>query len=564
MVLSLGGMYGPSWVAHVRHSADPCEFNDDALAQVWPLERYAREPAFEDDAIATYYLTAFHPWAYRGLYAAAARVVEPVAFSKVLPYGLWAVTAILVAVTAWRLAGWSGAWLAMALFFSADTYLAHVVGGLPRGFAFPVTAGAIAACVLGRVGWLCVCVVVGAMFYPSSAVGPGVMLAGWMLLPGRWVGRGEGVMGGWRRRWGLTAGVAGLCVVMVLPQWWGGRAYGRMLGPGDAGVYPEWGPDGRWSRNVEAAGFRRPGWQVVDQAASALDTTGKRWSRGAWSWFGQPVGKSEISRRDVLMYGALMLAAAGMVGWGRRDEGDVRLSVAAGSALGAFGLAGLCEPYLFFPVRQIVFAGPVLTTLGLAAGASRLGERLAGLASRGRGVIRAAVVLGTAGVVLLAMGGRGNPYAGLTGAVEAGDPVLAGCAALPAGTVIAAWPSGMAEVIPYVCRRSVLVSYETHQVFHEKFTLEMRRRTEALIEAYFAMDVGPLRRLRDEFGVDVLLVDRFDYQERPSYFAPFDAMIERVTENFDVSRNEVLRQAKWAEAFSTGRYVALDLRKLEP
>ena len=42
------------------------------------------------------------------------------------------------------------------------------------------------------------------------------------------------------------------------------------------------------------------------------------------------------------------------------------------------------------------------------------------------------------------------------------------------------------DSVPYVSRRRALVTGETYQAFHDRYTLEMRRRTNAVIDAYFA------------------------------------------------------------------------------
>ena len=49
---------------------------------------------------------------------------------------------------------------------------------------------------------------------------------------------------------------------------------------------------------------------------------------------------------------------------------------------------------------------------------------------------------------------------------------------------------------------------------------------DALVDAYLARSVEPLVRLRDEFGVTHLLVEKRHFDGHPpSYFAPFEARI---------------------------------------
>jgi hypothetical protein len=127
--------------------------------------------------------------------------------------------------------------------------------------------------------------------------------------------------------------------------------------------------------------------------------------------------------------------------------------------------------------------------------------------------------------------------------------------------MIAGWPGDVVDNIPYVAARKILIGYETHLVFHRLDAEEMRRRLGALIDAYFASDVAPLRRLRDGLGATHLLVDRDHYtRARPLHFVPFDALVE-ATER----RNgppAALAQAERAAIYDDGRFFLLDLRKL--
>jgi hypothetical protein len=90
----------------------------------------------------------------------------------------------------------------------------------------------------------------------------------------------------------------------------------------------------------------------------------------------------------------------------------------------------------------------------------------------------------------------------------------------------------------------------------------MRRRMQALIDAYFANDAVPLRRLREEFGVTHLLVDREHYgRHPPRYFEPFDAMIAAAIGKLR-AEPETLRQAPAAEVFEAGSFLLLDLSRV--
>ncbi|MDB5297917.1 MAG: putative rane protein, partial [Phycisphaerales bacterium] len=109
VLLGLVAFFAPVYARHVRLSADPGVFNDDARQQVWPLLRYYDDRLFPTDAIADYYLACL-PAGYRWLYAGLAQAADPRAVSKWLPYVLLAVTVWCAARAARRLRGPAAGW----------------------------------------------------------------------------------------------------------------------------------------------------------------------------------------------------------------------------------------------------------------------------------------------------------------------------------------------------------------------------------------------------------------------------------------------------------------------
>lgn len=162
--------------------------------------------------------------------------------------------------------------------------------------------------------------------------------------------------------------------------------------------------------------------------------------------------------------------------------------------------------------------------------------------------------------LLVCLGKGGSPTSGLLVDLRESGPVYARLARLPKDALIAGWPSGIVDDVPYAARRAVLVNYESHQAFHTHYTLEMRRRTNAVIAAYFATSPAPLEALRDDYGVTHMLVDLGHFRgQAPRYFKPFDTMIERAIAQPTASY-ELPRQAEHGEPLGDGRHVLIDLR----
>jgi hypothetical protein len=94
----------------------------------------------------------------------------------------------------------------------------------------------------------------------------------------------------------------------------------------------------------------------------------------------------------------------------------------------------------------------------------------------------------------------------------------------------------------------------------------MRKRMDALFEAYLSTDAAPLYRLRQGFGVTHLLVETRDFTDPkhpPEYFAPWTSRIApRLAEikGKEYLMNSSLHQK--AALFNQNGLILLDLAKL--
>lgn len=120
--------------------------------------------------------------------------------------------------------------------------------------------------------------------------------------------------------------------------------------------------------------------------------------------------------------------------------------------------------------------------------------------------------------------------------------------------------------IPLFAKRRILISYETSLVwwkgFNEKVVLP---RTKAVCLAYFASSDSPLRKLRNEFDVDYLLVSKKDLKgtEYPKgyMFTPFNDIGQKL---FIENKGSFFLEnpPKEAIAFEDSTYFLIDLNKL--
>jgi hypothetical protein len=165
--------------------------------------------------------------------------------------------------------------------------------------------------------------------------------------------------------------------------------------------------------------------------------------------------------------------------------------------------------------------------------------------------------------LVLVFGSRTPGQAGITIDVPLEmRPLYEQIARLPPSSLIAGWPDDAVDDIPYLTGRRILVGFEIHQALHKSYADEMRRRVQALIDAYFAENPAPLRRLKADFGVTHLLVDREHYGPRPPrYFKPFDEMIAKAAGAMH-GQPETLRQVPSCGIMEVGPFVLLDLDRI--
>ncbi len=294
--------------------------------------------------------------------------------------------------------------------------------------------------------------------------------------------------------------------------------YGERLGPGDVAEYPESGIGGRYGHRDQVVFL-----SLLPALADAFGLTLQSQQR-AWipSLRSEVYGGRRFGTPDQVSFVfvvALFGAVIG-VGWFRAacyDPAARRLLCLLFAGCIGTVSATVFAPYVFQSERYLIYSVPVFTVIALPAATKAL------FALHERALVRCTAVLLMTAACLLLLGGRGGGDAGLNINLTRNRAIYEYISLLPEDVVLAGWPTGVIENLPYLCRRKVLITREIHNTLHKGYVNEMRRLISALIDAYFAADSSPLLRLRDEFGVTHLLVDLSNFGSRPpSYFAPFD------------------------------------------
>jgi hypothetical protein len=551
----LAYLHSRAFRAHITSASDPLRFNDDVRQQVYPFFRYSQPEQFPNDYLGTYFLDCM-PLGYRAIYTTAALAWDAEALSKSMPYLLMLITVGAVAVASARIGSRWTALASASIVLGGTWFISRMTGGLPRSFASPFLALGVLLLALGRLRLLAALVPLTAGFYPAAAAPLGLTLVFSVLfLPA--ADRGDVEQWSLRRRLALVAGSGALTVALLMPTVILSNKYGAAITPSMLKEYPEAGPGGRYipedrapfppffPASIDAArtGFSEPGGEpFVKPLAEWLD-------------------KDRIPQRravvEDLLFLAILLGGASLA---RHNVAARRIMLLGGAAFAGYLVSRFVAPYLYLPARYLQYPLPVLAVTLLPAGAAEI-TRL--LPENLRQRARPAILAATAVLLLLLLGTRGSDNAGLT-VRHHKDRVSDAMAALPKGAVLAGFPGGPIENVPYSLRRQAFLTFELHQAFHTAFVDETRRRMRALVDAYFATSTEPLIRLRDEFGVTYLLVQKSHLKgSPPKYHAPYQRWIEDAQRRAAGKEFVALQLAEGHAQYADNNYAIIDLRQIE-
>lgn len=243
-----------------------------------------------------------------------------------------------------------------------------------------------------------------------------------------------------------------------------------------------------------------------------------------------------------------------------KQGGAARRSLALPFAgLTGYVLATVFTPYLYVPQRYIAYTLPLFIVVLLPAS----GAALAGVLWPARRApwTRVVGVLLTAGASLVLLGGRGDPSAGYSVVLNPETKMYEFVRSLPKDALIAGWPGGVIDNVPYVCRRRAFMTRENHLTFQKGYVLEMRRRIHALMIALFSDDARGLLELRDTFDVTHLIVEAEYLSKPPPYFVPFDIEVGGIWQEGHLRGFAVETALAKAAVFSEGTLTVLDLSK---
>lgn len=547
--------YGATVYGSALGALDPELMSDDVRIVHIHFFNWMDPSLFANDILGKYHSDGTGEL-FRALFYVAAKLWDPYTFTKLPPYLLYAVTLLGLAVAAHRLGGRTAAFIVVTLCLGASMMLGRMVGLLPRAFAYPILAWMAVALTHGRVRLLACLTVIGAGLYPVLTVIGGLALAVVLLLqPAE--DRGEAANWKLKKRLLWVAGTALAGALVMLPFTLRMAQYGETITPALIADYPEAGPGGRQD-SVTRPPFAPLSKSWAATAKQSVLASGPRLVPLA----GEAVENDSELREtlfDWLTFGTVMGCALLGLGRNRAMRGLAVLALAIGVG---YLLANAVTPRLVVPPRYTLYGVPIVTVLALSAAPSGLMSVLP-KTSRIWSYLRGYGAFALGALLLALVGGKGAVNVGLRRYNTHSDrPLLSAVADLPPSSLIAGWPEGILETLPILSRRTPFLTRELHVPYHTSMTLQMRDRMKALILAYYATDVAPLRRLRDEFGVTHLLVEPSRYVKPSRYFAPFRPDITRAFQQGSERGFAVDRLRDSAAIYGDGKYYVLELSRL--
>jgi hypothetical protein len=550
-------LYAGTWTAHATRVFKKSILSDDMRIQLPYFYHYRDASLFPNDTLGRYHAEGTSDL-FRALYIVGGKGVDIVLLGKLVTYVTLGLTIAGIVVAASRLSGRAAAFAAGVLALGTAFFIQRVAGGLPRSFAYPALAWAAACLVAGWPRTLAVITVIGAGLYPVIPVICGLSLAILLLLVPR-ADRGPA------RHWSLRKRLVFLCVtalaaaMLIAPFALRMQKYGGVIRPSDVAAFPEVGDGGRVApedRRADASFF-----DLADGAARGATLGAGRSIVASWRR-----AKKEGHARSSVLTGLACLTLLGVarLGLARRGRAFRRLAALAVAAFVGYCVAELVRPSLAPPQRYVRYAVPILVLVVTPSVALGFLPRRALLGKRGGYVATLCTLVW--GLLLVALlGGRGPDRAGFNVEIERSERgIFKAIGNLPESSLLAGWPRGVLDDVPLVARRTVLVNVQFYQPYHQKMTLEMRRRMTAVVEASFSPERGALLRLRDEFGVTHFVVEPEILRDRPSLFDPLRDLVRRRIATLEKQGqvSALLGDFGRAVIYRDARHTLLDLAKL--
>ncbi len=526
----------------------------DVLQHLSPFWRYYfenRNDPLSSDYVTQYYLDAILPTLYKGIFWFVCQFTEPVTASAYLTISLHALIFLSLTAASLRVSrSYVFGFVVAGLVLNS-----LLLGGLwntalERTFGAALLSFSIYLLAHERVRGISVTALIAVMIYPPVAL---IILGMYLVIYAGLIWQRKGLKGIQAKHLFQPILILFLFGVCAAPQIFGGVKYGERLTLADADEYPEVGPGGRLSSVDQGRGDFSP--RRVFKA---------NLNRYLFKFSGD--NKSDKAQSALLWSVSLLLAMAisllvfkkPKLEWvASVDRSLLMLTALPVSMICCTVLASVVFPLLYIPSRYLsTGAAPVILLIMPLILWCGLGRVIAGR-------IRDCFMVSIFSLMILTLhGGLPTPKKNQKFDNNRFAQVDKALKALPTDALIAGWPRGAINWVPLVSGRSAFITEETHQVFHLEYVNEMRKRISVLIKLFCNADdkvqtEAILSRLRSEWGVSHLFLDKSSGALSTSYFKPFIDEISQCPNKFEGLQKILISTLKERIIYDSDRFTIL-------
>ncbi|MBF0357219.1 MAG: hypothetical protein HQL70_01355 [Magnetococcales bacterium] len=564
LFLSLGFLYGPVWQGYIESLYDPYIFSSDLRSFGVPLLRIIDAELFPNDYIVDY-IEKTTPIGFYLIYKFAGLFSDPYSNFNTVGIILFFIGLVAIGMASYRLSGWSGAWVTIALLLSRGPDLS----GLTRTFIFPVIALSLAAMLFRRLKAVAFICLLGVSVYPPSGFIVSIILFLWLMV---WPQNLRGEAEGWsfKRRAVFLAVTALLFVAVEAKHLMENSAHGPLLTTEYCDEYEEMGPNGRMGENSPCIPIQPLSLTIKNISLETL--TDLRWGE-EWNYALRTSGKWWLKDRGINRDYVVVVLLLGFVFVGyllalaKNPGGQILLIIFAAGCLGYIVSIPLV-PRLYLPVRYLSATLPPFLLVALPAVTYSmvgfLGSRF-NISLFTKRYSRQFFVLFVGVCALLVLGGKGKVKIGIDKDLMEYEPIIEYVQTLPKDVMIAAWPKSIVESLPFLARRSIFISNEYAFPVLKKISDITGERTYKFIDAYFSTDLDAIKSLRDSYGVTHIVIDKRHFEDgKLRYFAPFLEYAKKKRLAGKEAGYELIRLIPKLKIFAFNDLIILDLKCLEP
>jgi hypothetical protein len=526
-------------------------FADDSRQQISPLLFNAQN--LEKDYIMNYHKNVVLAPGIKFIYGLSKLNKNKKLISKIIPYIIFILFLISIYLCANLLHDNKLAFNSVIFSILSSTFITSMYGGLNRSFSYFFVALGLYFLLRSKLYYLGILTIVSSLFYPTAALISGTSL--FFLVIFKYYTQSEKFD---KKNIILVLFVLIICSIILLPSLQNGNHYGARISQENYNLYPEAGKGGRYGSHSTLPYLTFPQ-QVFKTNIGFLKNIKSIFPNISLANFSTFLIPRLFSWTLIFIIPIYVFLNV----FFKKNKLYINILIFLFSVTFLYHCALVFEPFLYFPQRFIHYTAPIIYVLLIPIILRDILNYSLLLVNKWSLSLNALnnITLMLSLFLGILLGREPNHFQGLL-SLEVGQDIYEHINKLPENIVVAGWPNEITDNVSYLCSRSSYITYETHQVFHEEYLLEMRRRFKLFLLAYFSNNINDIKNLRDNEGVTHLIINKnhFKFDSVPKYFIPFNKLISLVTNKN--KNNYFLEKYIKSHGKMFGNFALIDLVKL--